>query len=315
VYLVAINVSHPFARVFWVGAAMDATVVLYHDRLLWGLQLKDFFAVTVGVASDRRQAKLRIRVDTTKEAVRRDGMRGEGPTDVGSGRTALLKWWFGGVLFVLLLGLRASAQIEEFLPEIDVQYKVSRDVRMTFQAKETREGGDPTQAEIGPSIAFYLKPLVKLKKVTVFDLNDAKSRPLVLSIGYRYLPSPESPSINRVEPVANLHFPTRAGFLVTDRNRADLDWKSDKFSWRYRNRLQIERRFAIFSCHPAPYASVEFFYQSQYRKWSDTAIYGGWLVPLGRHVEFDPYYEHQNNTGKKPNQQLNQFGIAVSLYF
>lgn len=233
----------------------------------------------------------------------------------GSGGWRCFTWWFGAALFVLLLGLRSSAQIDEFLPEIDVHYKVSRDVRVTFQAKETREGGDPTQAEIGPSIAFYLKPLVRLKSVTVFDLNDEKSRPLVLSIGYRYLPSPASPSVNRVEPVANFHSPLKAGFLLTDRNRADLDWKTGKFSWRYRNRLQIERRFAIFSYHPAPYASVEFFYQSQYKKWSDTAIYAGCLFPLGKHLEFDPYYEHQNNTGKKPNQQLNQFGMVLGLYF
>jgi hypothetical protein len=26
-------------------------------------------------------------------------------------------------------------------------------------------------------------------------------------------------------------------------------------------------------------------------------------------MEFDPYYEHQNNTGKSPNQQLNQLGV------
>ena len=55
----------------------------------------------------------------------------------------------------------------------------------------------------------------------------------------------------------------KASFLLTDRNRADLDWKTGNFSWRYRNRLQIERRLAIRSYHPAPYASVELFYQSQ----------------------------------------------------
>ena len=224
-------------------------------------------------------------------------------------------WWFRTVLFVPLLGLCASAQIDEFLPEIDIHYKVSRDVRVTFQTKETREGGNPTQAEIGPGIAFYLKPLVRLKMVTAFDLNDAKSRPLVLSIGYRYLPSPNTPTVNRMEPVATLHFPIKARFLLTDRNRADLDWKSGKFSWRYRNRLQVEKRLAIRSYHPAPYASVEFFYQSQYKKWSDTAIYLGCLLPMGKHLEFDPYYEHQNNTGKSPNQQLNQLGLVLSAHF
>jgi hypothetical protein len=56
-------------------------------------------------------------------------------------------------------------------------------VRFVFQAKDTREGGDPAQAEIGPSIEFCLKPLLKLKNVRVFDLDDAKSRPLVLAVG------------------------------------------------------------------------------------------------------------------------------------
>jgi hypothetical protein len=60
---------------------------------------------------------------------------------------------------------------------------------------------------------------------------------------------------------------------------------------------------------------VEPFYESQYNKWSDTAIYGGCLFPIGKHVELNPYYEHQNNTGKSPNQQLNQLGLILSLFF
>jgi Protein of unknown function (DUF2490) len=225
------------------------------------------------------------------------------------------KLWLGLGLLVPVLGQCAGAQIDELLPEVDVYYKLSPDVRLNFQAKETREGGDPTQAEIGPSIEFYLKPLLKLKRTTLFDLDDSKSRPLVLAIGYRYLPSPNAPSENRIEPVATFNFPIGAGFLFSDRNRADLDWQSGKFSWRYRNRPQIQRRLTIHSYHPAPYASAEFFYESQYSKWSDTAIYLGCLFPLGKHFEFNPYYEHQNNTGKKPNQQLNQFGLMLNMYF
>jgi hypothetical protein len=217
--------------------------------------------------------------------------------------------------FVAAISPCVSAQTDQFLPEIDAYYKLTPDVRLSFQAKETREGGDPTQAELGPSIDFYVKPLLKLKTATRFDLDDSKSRPLVLSIGYRYLPSPNAPAENRLEPVATFHFPLKTGFLLSDRNRADLDWKSGKFSWRYRNRLQIEKRLTIHSYHPAPYVSVEPFYESQYSKWSDTAIYAGCLFPIGKHVEFNPYYEHQNNTGKSPNQQLNQLGLMLSLYF
>jgi hypothetical protein len=221
--------------------------------------------------------------------------------------------WLGLALLVPALGLCARAQVDQLLPEIDVYHKLSSDVRFTFQAKETREGGLPTQAEIGPSLDFYLKPLVRLKKITWFDLDDSKRRVLVLSIGYRYLPSPNSPPENRIEPVATFHFPMSV-FLLSDRNRADVDWQSGKFTWRYRNLIQIERRLTIHSYHPAPYAAVEFFYESQYSKWSDTAIYAGCMFPMGKRFEFDPYYEHQNNTGKSPNQQLNQLGLRLSIH-
>ncbi len=219
-------------------------------------------------------------------------------------------------LLVFLGCLHGTAQTAEGLPEIDTYVELSSDLRISFQVKETREGGDPTQAEIGPSLDFYLKPLVQLQNTTEFDLDDSKSRPLVVTVGYRYLPQANNaPAINRIEPVVTFHFPLKARFLLTDANRADLDWQRGGFSWRYRNRFEIEKALRIGSYHPAPYASAEFFYESQYGKWSDTAIYVGCLFPIGKHVEFNPYYEHQNNTGQSPNQQLNQLGLMLNLYF
>lgn len=217
---------------------------------------------------------------------------------------------------VILGCLLASAQTVQVLPEVDTYLKLSSDLRASFQVKETREGGDPTEAEIGPSLDLYLQPLARLQNATEFDLDDSKSRPLVFTVGYRYLPQANNaPAINRIEPVVTLHFPLKAKFLLTDGNRGDLDWQSGGFSWRFRNRIQIEKRLTIRSYHPAPYVSAEFFYESQYGKWSDTAIYAGCLLPIGRHVQFNPYYEHQNNTGKSPNQQLNQLGLMLNLYF
>ena len=218
---------------------------------------------------------------------------------------------------VVLCCMSASAQTvqDELLPEIDTYLKLTSDLRFDFQAKETREDGEPIQAEFGPSLDFYLKPLVRLKNATKFDLNDAKSRPLVFSIGFRYLPrSNGAPATNRMEPVVTFNLSMKGNFLLSDRNRADLDW-SNNFSWRYRNRFQIERAITVRGYHPAPYASVEFFYQSKYSKWSDTALYAGCIFPVGQHVEFNPYYEHQNSTGTSPNQKLNQLGLMLNLYF
>jgi hypothetical protein len=232
-----------------------------------------------------------------------------------------MNWIRGRWLIVgLVLLLRCSSthaqnSSTEFFPEIDTYVKLNSDVRFVFQAKDTREGGDPTQAEIGPSIEFYLKPLLKLKDVTKFDLDDSKSRPLVLSMGYRCVPSPGKPTVNRMEPVATFHFPTLARIVLSDRNRFDLDWSSGPFTWRYRNRVTLERGFAVHSYHLTPYVSAEVFYESQYAKLSTTALYVGCMFPLGRHVQLDPYYEHENNTGKPPNQQINAAGLVLNLHF
>lgn len=224
--------------------------------------------------------------------------------------------WLTLVAFMLLC-LAAGAQSTQevqFLPEVNAYLKLNPSLRLSAQAKDTREGGDPTQAEIGPSIEYYVKPLIKLKEITRFDLDDAKTRPLVLTAGYRYLSSPTSPSTNRVPIAATSHFPIKAKLLLTDRNRADLDWNSGSFTWRYRNMLTFERTLAIQSYHLIPYASVEFYYESQYRKWSTTELYMGFLLPVGEHFELNPYYEHQNNTGKYPNKQLHGLGLTLNIY-
>lgn len=224
--------------------------------------------------------------------------------------------WLLLALILQLLGPMGNAQTDQLLPEIDVYYKANPDVRVSFQAKGTREGGAPTSAELGPSLDIYLPRLTRLLEITSFELDDSKTRPLVLSLGYRFLPTPGQPPTNRMEPVLTGALPVpKIGVLLTDRNRADLDWQNGGFSWRYRNRVQLERSARIRSYHPSPYASAEFFYESQYGKWSDTAIYAGCIFPLGKHSEFNPYYEHQNNTGKRPNQQINQLGLILSLYF
>ena len=227
--------------------------------------------------------------------------------------------WLRTVFFFLPLYLLpsgpVSAQTFQFLPEVDVYSKLDPNIRFTFQVKETREAGDPTQVEIGPGFDFFLKPVLRLKDISALDLDDYKSRPLVLSAGFRYVPSPDKPHTERMELAATFHWPLIAKILLSDRNRSDLDWSNNQFTWRYRNRVNLERRIKIGSYHPAPYASAELFYESRYQKWSTTALYAGTLLPVSKHVQFDAYYEHQNNTGKSPNQQLNQFGLILNLYF
>jgi hypothetical protein len=229
--------------------------------------------------------------------------------------TPSLGMWLTMVLLFTSTETPLLAQSAQFVPEIDAHLKLNSLMRVYLEAKDDRDEGASNQFSIGPSIQFHLKPLLKLKNITAFDLDNSKSRALVLETGYRSVTAPDTPPTNRMETVLTLHFPLKAGFLVSDRNRADLDWKSGQFTWRYRNKLALERTFAAHSYHFIPYVAAEPYYESQYNKWSTTDLYAGCLFPVGKHVQFNTYYEHENNTGKKPNQQKNDIGLALYLFF
>jgi hypothetical protein len=214
-----------------------------------------------------------------------------------------------------LVALPVRAQDPQFLPEVDAHLKINSSLQAYVQAKDDRDAGASDQFSIGPSLQLYLRPLLKLKRLTKWDLDDAKSRFLVLELGYRYLVAPDAPPDNRMIPMVTFNLPINAGLRLSDRSRADLDWKGGQFLWRYRNRLSLERTFKINSYHLIPFVAAEPYYVSQYRKWSTTALFAGSLFPAGKHAEFNIYYEHENNTGKRPNQSVNQLGLALYVYF
>ena len=230
--------------------------------------------------------------------------------------TQAFRGFWKSTLCVCIACLPALAQQNvQFLPEVDAYLKLNSVLRLYLEAKDDQDGGDPAQAGIGPSVQLYLKPLDTLKKMRAFDLDDAKSRFLVLETGYRYLWEPNAPTGNRMITAATFNLPLKAGFSMSDRNRADLDWKSGNFTWRYRNKLQVERTVAVRSYHLIPYVAVEPYYESQYNKWSTTALYAGSIFPVGKHMEFNLYYEHENNTGGQKNDPENAIGLALYLFF
>jgi len=225
------------------------------------------------------------------------------------------RWWLGAVFSVAILKLPAAGQTTEFLPEMDVYTGLTSNSRFWFQAKQTREDGAPTQAEIGPSFDFYLKPRSALERITTFDLDNSKRTSVVVSVGYRYLPSPGNYTENRILLMATPNLPLKGYLLVSDRNRLEINFKNGNTFWRYRNRVTLQRTITLGSYHPSLNASAEFYYNSQYDKWSDTAIYAGCIFPLGGKAELNPYYEHQNSTGVTPNQQVNGIGLILNLFF
>ena len=209
----------------------------------------------------------------------------------------------------------AQTQSLQAWPEIDTYLSLNSDVRVSFFAAATREDRQGTSAEIGPNIDFYFKPLVKLKKITIFELDPAKSRLLMFRAGYRYMPSTSGPTEHRGLLEATARYPLVRGVLLADRNRLDLRSVAGDLAWRYRNRISAERTVSLRSYHFTPYLRAEAYYDSNFHKWSRTSETAGCIFPFRKRYELEPYYEHQNETGTAPNRQVNALGLMLSLYF
>ena len=173
-----------------------------------------------------------------------------------------------------------------------------------------------TRAAIGGNLDIFVKPWFKLPRVAGFQLDEAKFRPLSFRVGYNYIPSTDGPTENRILLEATGRAPFMIGSLLSNRFRVDFRFiENSNYSWRFRDRLSIERNFEWGSFKMTPYTRVEFFYDSRYSKWSTTSITAGSVFPIGKHSEFEFYYEHHNDTGTSPNQQVNALGLVLSLYF
>ena len=221
----------------------------------------------------------------------------------------------GLLLAILVSPLTAQTQSLQAWPEVDTYVSLNSDVRVSFFAAATREDRQGASAELGPNIDFYFKPLVKLERITVFELDPSKSRLLMFRAGYRYMPSTDGPTEHRGLLEATARYPLVRGVLLSDRNRLDLRSIDGELAWRYRNRISAERTVSIHSYHFTPYLRAEAYYDSNSHKWSRTAETAGCIFPFRKRYEVEPYYEHQNETGASPNRQVSALGFVLSMYF
>jgi len=220
-------------------------------------------------------------------------------------------------LFGVVLASPLLAQNQSFQawPEVDAYFQLNSDVRVSIFDAATRENRQGTSAEIGPNIDFFFKPLVKLKRITIFELDQSKNRLVMLRLGYRYMPTTDGPTEHRGIVEATARYPLVRGVLLSDRNRLDLRYIDGELAWRYRNRITAERTLSIRSYHFTPYIRAEAYYDGNFQKWSRTAESVGCIFPFRKRYEVEPYYEHQNDSATAPNRQVNALGFVFSMYF
>jgi hypothetical protein len=206
-------------------------------------------------------------------------------------------------------------EINEIWPEIDFYKKLTQYTRLFFQAQSTRDDGDVQQVKLGTYMDFYFKPIASLRDKDEQETDASRTRPLLFRLGYNYIPSPNSATEQRVVMELSPRWPLFAGIVAIDRNGGDLRWIGGKFSTRYRNRLTLERIFKRDKHSITPYARIEETFDTRYGKWNNTAITAGAVYVLRKHWELEAYLQHQNDTSKHPNKQINALGLKLDLNY
>lgn len=222
----------------------------------------------------------------------------------------------GIVSYLAMLATACFGQANQFWPEVDTYVRLAPQTRLFISEQSTREESNAAEMNLGFHLDVFLKPLRDQRGLRSRSQDESKSRYLLLRIGYHYIApfSPADKPENRIILEATPRYPLRLGITLADRNRTDLRFTSDGFSWRYRNRAALERTFRWKGYAFDPYVRGEVWYDSAYAKWSRTLIQVGAEFPIRNKISFESYYEHQNNTSKPPNQQLNGMGLILNLH-
>ena len=215
----------------------------------------------------------------------------------------------------------------------------------------TIRGQEPTtRNELWPEINVYitLKPKLRLflletvsKAVEDGEIFQAQAfesqfgvhvdylpnKHIILRTGYRYGWSTGDDSYREHRLLTEQTFRKLlpGDLLLSDRNREDFRFLKGDFSFRYRNRVTIEREFQLKKHPVTPYVSGEIFYDTRYQIWNrnrltvgvQTSLRKGPILKLlvpKRQIILEMYYTHQNDSRSSPSH-VNGFGTVLAFHF
>ena len=227
----------------------------------------------------------------------------------------------------LLLGLlfaipsQANAQEpttrNEFWPEVDVYVNLTSKLRLFVLgtvSKSVEDGellrGNTSEAQFG------------------IHLDYIRNKHLTIRTGYRFgtsIGDDDQFKEHRLLSEQVLRKETRWGLAISDRNREDFRFLNGDFSFRYRNRVTVEREFQVRNRAFIPYASAEAFFDTRYNVWNKFRFAMGAQIelrpgpfskiPLPKHQPIlDIYYARQHDT-RSDTPYVNAIGAALSFHF
>jgi hypothetical protein len=221
----------------------------------------------------------------------------------------------------------ASAPAEEsnqFWPELDGYFNLGERTRLFLLA--TGSVYDPpgatgsTQfqdAQVGVHLDVTLDPLLR---PTLSQTDWQRNRYLWMRIGYRYgrsLGDAETADRFRenrgIFELTGRTPPLAGGVEVITRFRWDARDVNDRYSNRYRLRLQVEKSLRVGERAVVPFANAETFYDTRFDAWNRQRYQLGAEVELNRSWRLEPSLIRQNDSRSEP-ARVNAVGLALKYF-
>ncbi|HKR11706.1 MAG TPA: DUF2490 domain-containing protein [Pyrinomonadaceae bacterium] len=209
----------------------------------------------------------------------------------------------------------AGAQADtrtEIWSEVDVYVPLDEKFRLFFMIKVNRaeETRDDREVTLGAHVDYNVNKRFTLRG------------------GYRYVFAPGDNPFKEHRLITEQTFrqDLPLAILVSDRNRQDFRVVNGSFSFRYRNRVMLEREFRVFERSITPYGAVEVFYDTRFDVWNRNRLTAGTQIQLKRgfpllreltprkQVILDLYYTKQNDSRSQPNH-IHAIGASLALHF
>ena len=221
---------------------------------------------------------------------------------------------------LLLIRAHAYAQAAEPTGETQFWTTFNANIRLTPQSSlqtfaETRAGEEGDYLLWRAGAAFSYQALRRIKRPDA-DLEEEDRHYIVLGGGYEYIRTHERGTSVGEHRVGVQFTPKRtvgAGLLLQNRNRFEFRWKDDGYSFRYRNKLTLDRPFQAGKAVVIPYASGELFWDRNVRAWNQRRYALGVRMPYKKSLMFDTFYLRKT-CGDCTRSPVNAVGLTVGWY-
>ena len=207
--------------------------------------------------------------------------------------------------------MRAQQTQTQQIPRIDTFVGLTDRYRLMFRASRSTDGSTVNSAQFGPNLDINIRPL---RRIILRTNNSENNTFVTLRVGYLYLKNLDRPNENRIPLQVTSRFHLPWSMDLAERNRVDLRVINHQFSWRYRNRITIQRSFSVSFFSFSPYARGEVFYDSRQSGWTRNTYSFGSIFPVRKRFDLEGYYERENTTGGAP-PHVNGIGATLYVYF